>query len=108
MSLDGGWEELLEFFPSFASRSRNSASSRSKAAHRGQPVVVARSIIATPTYPNHLTLTKITLETVNGYRFAFPVANGPALSHHLHIGAELLAKLPALGVKVMLVFRFDN
>jgi hypothetical protein len=75
MSLDGGLEELLEFLPSLASRdsnsasrSRSSASSRSKTAHRGQPVV-ARSVMATPSYPNRLKLTKINSETVNGYWF---------------------------------------
>ena len=67
MSLDGGLEELLEFFSSRASRASNSAilaSSTAQLAHRG---VVARSSIATPNYPNRLPLPKITLETVNGY-----------------------------------------
>ena len=66
MSLDGGLEELLEFFSSLARRLRSSASSRSKAAHRKQSVV-ARSIMATPSYPNPSTITKITSRTVNGY-----------------------------------------
>ena len=67
MSLEGGLEELVEFFSSLASRSRNSANSRSKTAHRGQPVVVARSVIATQTYPNTRHSTKINSKTVNGY-----------------------------------------
>lgn len=67
MSLDGGLDELLEFFSNLANRASNSvilASSTAQLEHRD---VVARSSIATPNYPNHLTPTKITLETVNGY-----------------------------------------
>jgi hypothetical protein len=41
-----------------ASRSRSFATSRSKAAHRGQ-LVVARSVMATPGYSNSFKFTKI-------------------------------------------------
>ena len=67
MSLEGGLEELPEFFSSRARRASNSAILRSSTAHRGQPVVVACSIIATPSYPNCVQLAKINSKTVNGY-----------------------------------------
>jgi hypothetical protein len=68
MSLDGGLEELLEFFSSRARRASNSAIRASSTTQLAHQDVVARSSIATPNYPNHLLFTKISLETVNGYK----------------------------------------
>lgn len=58
MGLDGGFAGLLEFFPNFARRAFYYATSRCNTTHRRQPVVVADSIIPTPTKTN--------LRAVNG------------------------------------------
>jgi len=60
---------MNQFFSSRANRASNSAIRASSTAQLAHRRVVARSSIATPNYPSHRVLTKITLETVNGYRF---------------------------------------
>ena len=74
MSLDGGLEELAEFFSNFASRASNSTIARRASASRAvspaqfaHRVVVEMNPIATPTYPIATESTKISLKTVNGY-----------------------------------------